>query len=270
MLIECSSNMFHVDQPDTYWHDYSYLEENENDWHQSQLEERVVLNKDQKYMDLGKNIRVEKGVKRRNLPDDHPDYMRDGTFELCGEALLEKVLAPAWIESFDQRVQNEAKKLGIRVKIKQTGVNRPKYYNFETDAVLFAIHTSKKNLQILYKHVMSKEKQFEDYLYKYQSSYDGFWSFMPNTLAAFEECWKCSPGSVDFERAIACLFEFWIFYEEYQEDTDYPDWYEDPSFRPSYHKEVEERLCNICSSELMEFVPAQTPKEWTCEYPELA
>jgi hypothetical protein len=93
MIIECSSNVFHVAQPSGYGRDYSCDEEQANEQYQHFLDKRI-REKYQKYFRFNGFKNYQKGTKRRNLPLWHPAWATDGEYEVNGQKFLKKFFAP--------------------------------------------------------------------------------------------------------------------------------------------------------------------------------
>ena len=145
MIIECSSNIFHVAQPSGYGRDHSWDEERANEWYQKHINERI-REKDQNYFRFKGIKNYQKGTKRRNLPTSHPEWAADGFYDVNGTKFLEKILAPAWMETLRERFERRAGR-NITVSLEATGVDSPKYYNYMTDAALFRIHISAEDVE---------------------------------------------------------------------------------------------------------------------------
>jgi hypothetical protein len=197
MRIECSSNVFHTQQPCGYSRDYTDYEEEVNRDYQNYL----------------------KNVKRRNLSAQHPDWAPDGYYAINGPKFLEKCLVPAWMDVFTDRMKMRSADR-YKIDVEMTGVSSPKYYNFETDAALFDIHIAAEDLEKIRQQVFEHKEIFEAYLQEYLKSYPGFFSFAPyQGLEKWEEYYASEPFPRPneppyhnhWELAVFCLLEFWLF-----------------------------------------------------------
>jgi hypothetical protein len=217
MIIECSSNIFHVAQPSGYGREYTWEEDQANEDYQRILDERIQ-EKFQMYFNF-KGLKNYKGTRRRNLPDWHPDRVQVGYYEVSGRRYLEKIIAPAWMAVLSERF---AKRAGsnITVSLELIGVDSPKYYNYITDAALFRIHISAEDVQKIRQQVFAYPDVFEAYLMEYRKSCSGFISHAPyHSLENWEEYfasepipWREEPPYFgDWEIALWCLLEFWLF-----------------------------------------------------------
>jgi hypothetical protein len=266
MIIECSSNVFHVAQPSGYGREYTWEEEQANEDYQHFLDERI-REKFQRYFNF-KGLKNYKGTKRRNLPEWHPCWATDGHYEVNGPRYLEKIIAPAWMALLDEQFRKRADG-NINVTLEATGVDSPKYYNYMTDAALFRIHISAEDLEKVRQHVFVHSEVFEKYLWEYCGHGPGFASSRPyQSLAKWEEYfakqpvpWSAEPPYHEhWELAFWCLLEFWLF----AFNTDDPE--EPPSlerlernldrFGEAYEWRAHDYQSDIHYSEYMDFVPA--------------
>jgi hypothetical protein len=204
ILIECSSNVFHVIQPNGYnWTgDMADFETSENFCYEQSLDEIV------------------NGVKRRNLPKNHRQYLAEGRYEMDGQKFLNDCLVKAWFETFSELLAGCGK-----IKAALTGVDSPKYYNYLGDAALFNLEISREDLEAIRDFVFAHQRisdrdVFDDYLREYHSSYPGFISYTPQSIPQWkedfsseapEEWTKNHVHHECWEYAIWPLLEFWLF-----------------------------------------------------------
>ena len=98
---------------------------------------------------------------------------------------FENETCEAWVEAMKDNLFDNP--IGLRIG-KYTSLYSPKYYNFSTDKISFEVEV---NLNELKKYCwVTCEKEFNDYLFKNWSSYDGFISFIPNNLSEYKEEYK--------------------------------------------------------------------------------
>ena len=182
VIIEMSSNLLHVSQPDTYGR-------------QEEMNDRETReNEDYQEYSLKGN----------------PDA-KDGYFDLNSKKYLEKYLARGWFDTFDEVLKYTKKRTGIGIKLIRKGCGSPREYNFGTDWCSFDLQLSEANLKRIARIVFKHKDIFEKYCYEYHKSYDGFASFMPyHSLEEWQECFAQGKG-VQWERAVWMLFEFFLW-----------------------------------------------------------
>ncbi len=84
----------------------------------------------------------------------------------------------------------------------------PKEYNFMTDRISFEVSV---NLNDLKRYCFkTRRAAFDTYLHKYWSSRDGFWSFIPNTVGAFEYRYKHSCNLCTKKDLIQIMIEWYL------------------------------------------------------------
>jgi hypothetical protein len=218
LTIGCSSNVFHVSQPDTYWNsDADNFEEQENDSYEYYREELITDNHQPSL--LGGFVQI----KRKNLPVGHPEYAEEGYYQIRGNDYLDKYLGEAWFSAFEELLQDTKKKTGIRIKLVRKGTHSPQYYNYGTDWTNFDLLISKANLKQIVRIVFKHKEIFEEYCYKYHKSYQGiplsFASHMPyHSLTEWQEYFNKGEGWDHWEKACWMLLEFFLFAYPYYGD----------------------------------------------------
>lgn len=111
-------------------------------------------------------------------------------------------VAKACIECYQEDFFNA---LDIVFELDSLQVSSPQYYNFETDSFSITCKISKAKLQELEDFVLVNNKnEFNEYLMDYNSSRDGFISFMPNCIQDLIECKES-----DFDKYMCVLLDFY-------------------------------------------------------------
>ena len=99
-------------------------------------------------------------------------------------------------------------------------VSSPQYYNYSTDDLSVKCSMPDAKLEQLEKLAYAtKRSEFVSYLEKFNSSRDGFFSFMPNTIIGVK-----AEKENDFDRYVAILLDFYLystFGEDELKDYDY-------------------------------------------------
>lgn len=92
-------------------------------------------------------------------------------------------------------------------------VSSPQYYNFTTDDLSVKCSMADEKLEYLENLAfVEKRKDFASYLDEFNSSRDGFFSFMPNTIIDVK-----AEKNEDFDRYVAILLDFYL-YTTFDED----------------------------------------------------
>jgi hypothetical protein len=246
IIIPTNSAMFHLPQPCTCsrQEEFGYREERENEDYQFLRNEDSADN-----------------VKRKDLPRDHWNFLEEGYYDLNAGKYLENILAPAWLDAFRETLKDRDETVKIEVKFRE--VSRPFEYNYETDRVCFELHIDDEDIVRIQKEVFEYKGIFEEYLQEWHSSFKdipyGFRSFMPNSLEAWWECLgQRDRGNYEYERAITCLLEFWLFAFTYYAPK-VPSLEEFTvglkGFRDEYDRQIENLTCNGAESECFDFFP---------------
>jgi hypothetical protein len=256
IIIHSSSNMFHLAQPDSYgWSEERHsFEDNENYCYQQSLNEKV------------------NGIKRRDLPKGHLRHLPEGTYEMDWNKFLNNCLNRAWFETFSELLESRCQKGEVKAAL--TGVDSPKYYNYATDATLFDLVFSRETLESIRKTVFEHKETFDEYLAKYNASYPGYISLMPDSIEEWEkdfhaespEEWTKGVHYGDWENAVFSLLGFWLLaYDDVTEDavkkTDTPSlesikWGR-RFFGEAFHGRMNEYHEDGTYSQCLEFVPEQ-------------
>jgi len=256
-----ASGMFHLYPPCTYsmQEEFGEKEAMENENYQALLDEKVD------------------GVLRRDLPEDHAEYCKEGYFDLNGRKYLQNVLAKAWVDAFVEVCKERDK--SIRFDIKYTGTTSPPEYNFRTDAVRFDLTVSLADLERIHYQVFDYRGIFREYLREYHSSGSGLWSWMPNSIEKWERCYGQGPSvygilnDESYSRAVICLLEFWLFaFPTHQNDPCEPPslkLFEEnvEEFRDAFDYSTERYVCNGAEQDCYDFHPKGSKDyEWYEEY----
>ena len=91
------------------------------------------------------------------------------------------------------------------LELKDNYIDNPQYYNYRTDKIGLFIKTNYKTLNLIKDYVLSFEN-IENYIYKKNSSYDGFISFLSNDYNEWInkpiEKYECNELSFLFDNVI--------------------------------------------------------------------
>lgn len=87
----------------------------------------------------------------------------------------------AWVDSMNKNFEYNP----LNVKLKYKGSWSPQYYNYETDKIHLDVDIDEDKLKEWC--LTENRDHFNQYLVKTWSSYDGFISFIPNSISVFEE-----------------------------------------------------------------------------------
>jgi len=178
MRLKLSSNLFNrVSQPGTY-HGFSDhiegIEQRENEYHDSDecmyideheqgqlsLFPRTTGDYDQNYLEH--RIQVPN-------PDWKPGHYEMNYRDYCIH------ISKIWVDKFIERC-NE---IGVQARIKYTGIDMPREYNFADDCALFTFDTSREKMDKIFNDIRYNYKDvFPTFLYDNYKSYDGFFSFL--------------------------------------------------------------------------------------------
>jgi len=221
MKIKMSSNLFSVLQPDMYGTFDSLmdnLEQRETDWHYDDE------NRYGKYL-------IEEGQRPLFNNDDHDNQFvditelrvrnpewKEGYYE-CNSWKVCEIISKAWVDAFNDRL----KERGIKAKVKYTDISRPREYNFETDAAVFEMSISLKEIDRLFA-VCRERSDFDKFLYDRYKSYDGFWSWMADNIGEWNvNTMRRKDWTKNWERSIWQALNFLMWDDEADRDQ----WSED-------------------------------------------
>ena len=204
IILNCSSNIFHITQPDGYveQENCSTYEEQADDNHRDYLNEAVIeMNQPSLF---GGHV----SRKRCNLPKGHPEYSEEGHYEIDGKKYLHDYLARGWFDTFEELLASKE----IKIKLTRKGTSSPREYNFGTDACLFDLEIKQKDLDKICKMVLAHKPVFEQYLKEYHSDCSGFSSTMPKTVDLWERAYNSdSTIGETWEKSVWQLLEMYLF-----------------------------------------------------------
>ena len=113
----------------------------------------------------------------------------------------------------------------------------PKYYNYETDSLIIDMKLNLRKLKTFC--FKTHRNEFNEYLHKNFTSYDGFTSFISNNISAFIEDYK----QPCHDRELNVMIEFYLLYCIYEGDN-FSD------FDNSYHYRLYESANEIMYNHL--------------------
>lgn len=120
-------------------------------------------------------------------------------FRPNGYEEIRQIALQSWCERIKERTPDSLISLDY---IKPISLWSPSEYNFYTDCVRAEVKLDYRKLK---KYCFTTHKQeFDEYLHKNFTSYDGFWSFTPNNIKAYKEKVKENKNYVDM------MFEFFL------------------------------------------------------------
>lgn len=268
ITLESRSSLFTLYQPDSYssqedmWLDESF----ENDSYEEMLDEEID------------------GVKRRDLPPDHDEYLEEGYFDLDGKKYLDDYLIKGWFRAFCEVLENRDH--NIKIEAVLTGSWSPREYNFNMDKALFTLKIAEKDLTRIYNEVMTFEPVFAAYLKKYHSHKYQTASWVPNTVEGWKAHFWTDKDTregewtgLNWQRAVHVLLDFWLFaFPKYAVRSTYTEIFETvlPSlevfekntddFRKLYDDELEKLKCNGAVTDCCDFIPGKPEEcEAACE-----
>lgn len=102
-----------------------------------------------------------------------PYNMRDKADDEIGKCAVDYIEDAFWTDVFPSDYNGE-------FEVTYTGTYHPKYYNFETDSVLFDFAYTDGLCEFMLGYAAMNRDNFEEFLEKKYTSYDGFASFTPN------------------------------------------------------------------------------------------
>jgi len=253
MKIKLSSNLFSVLQPDMYNifdRLMEYLEEDATDWHYDDENRygKYLIEEGQRPL-FSNTDHANQFIDMTELRVRNPEW-REGHYE-CNSWKMCKIISKAWVDAFGERL----KERGIKAKVEYITIDRPREYNFETDAAVFAMTISLKEIERLFS--MCRERSdFDKFLHDHYSSYDGFYSWMANNLDDWNvNTTKMMDYTEDWQRSIWQALNFLMWDDEpdvYDGKTDRDQWSEDLRWY------IEDNLVgNGVFEECLEFVPEE-------------
>lgn len=119
------------------------------------------------------------------------------------------------------------------------GISSPRYYNFTTDKLEMEVDVDYERLKKFC--LETNREEFDDYLHEHFTSYDGFISFVDNSVQDFESNLETESDKYD-----QVMLEFYILSQDYfkERDRDWSD-YKTDLYEPLREMQWE-RLC-LCS-----------------------
>ena len=255
MKIKMSSNLFFVLQPDMYGLFeplMRYLEERETEWHYDDENRygKYLIDEDQQPL-FGRDDHPDQFIDLSQLRVRNPEW-QEGHYE-CDSYKMCEIISRAWCDAFNDRLKDR----GIKAKIKYTAIDRPKEYNFMTDAAVFEMRISAKEIGRLF-DMCRERSDFDAFLHEGYSSYSGFISWMADNLDEWNENAQQYRNKNDYtkewERSVwqALNFLMWddIPNESDHNKTDRDEWSEDLNWH------IEDSMVgNGAFNDCLEFVP---------------
>jgi len=249
MKIKMSSNLFSVLQPDMYGTFGSLmecLEQDETDWHYDYENRygRYLIEEGQRPLFANRD-HANQFVDITELRVKNPDW-KEGHYE-CDSWKMCEIISKAWVDAFNDRL----KERGIKAKVKYTAIDRPREYNFETDAAVFEMSISLKEIDRLF--AMCRERSdFDEFLYDHYKSYDGFWSWMADNAEDWNKNTKEPHYAKDWERSIWQALNFLMWDDEADRDQ----WSEDLQYYI-----CGDMVGNGAFNDCLEFIPQEVEYE---------
>lgn len=118
-----------------------------------------------------------------NLMDD--ELPKGKHYELTKFKEYQKALCKEWIDLVKHQLEFATGNVIKKISTRNFELDSPKEYNFTTDKLIVNVEFRLRALE----HWCLKDKpeEFNKYLKENYSSYDGFISFIPNSIDAFKE-----------------------------------------------------------------------------------
>ena len=118
-----------------------------------------------------------------NLMDDEL-MPKDKHYELTRFDQYQKDLAKEWIDILKEQLESSTGNVIINIgRFKR--IDSPRYYNYETDKLVFNINFRINALKRWC--FITKAEKFNEYLKEHYSSRSGFCSFIPNNIDEFKQ-----------------------------------------------------------------------------------
>lgn len=125
------------------------------------------------------------------------EFKKDGYEKFCKETCED------WVDAMNDNFDENP----LEMELKYIGMWSPKYYNYSTDKLNLEV---KVNLAKLKKFCWKDNRdEFDEYLNKHWSSYDGFISFIPNNVREFEEEYRIR-SDWKHDSLIDIMIEFYL------------------------------------------------------------
>ena len=96
-------------------------------------------------------------------------------------------------------------------------ISSPKYYNFENDSIHVTIVPK---VEAIKTYILEHYEEFDDYVKRKYTSYDGFTSFYPNTAFQWSIDTNIFTNLHESSHTLGCLLDF-IMTNEGEDDNDY-------------------------------------------------
>jgi hypothetical protein len=135
-------------------------------------------------------------VKRKPFPK--------GEYILNSFRLTEE-LAKIWYTAFTKYWNSRIKQIGIggTIKVRLTGIRRPEYYNFETDAAKLKWSMDTTAAEWLHQYICKHDGEFHKFLTYAHGPHDGFKPYPPYTAWDWLDWFTNTPSSV-YSRSMYC------------------------------------------------------------------
>lgn len=127
------------------------------------------------------------------LCNELPSYFRQQEYV--------KALAEVCLDVYDKFFPK-----GIEIDRNTLEVFSPTYYNYSTDRLDVVARMSDDCFDMLVSFAKENETAFAKYLKEFNSSYDGFISFLPNTIEELE-----NEKNEDFSKYVSILLDYYIY-----------------------------------------------------------
>ena len=151
-----------------------------------------------------------------------PYNMRDDADKEIGESAVDYIGDALWSDVFPSDCNGE-------FAVEYVSTYHPKYYNFETDSVVFDFAYTDKLCEFMLGYAAMNRDNFEEFLEKKFTSYDGFASFTPNNW----DDWYDGYIKDDF-RCVSALLYFMLIMCVNVDISDYYNFVEENSYQVSF------------------------------------
>lgn len=260
MELKLNSGLFEVLPPCCYWVFGDYLREveaQEQQDYDGRREERIdVVEHRQRWLP-GLPIKKRHGqtaytsIARKDLPHDHIKYVPEVVCELDWEK-AKTVIAQAWLKTFEDCVVDRlyTESMDRLVTVVFDGTWSPREYNFSHDSCEFTAFIHDDAMRRIIRYCLEEHRErFGAYVKEHYSSRDGFASFTPNSVRAYDELYeRFEAGDVDEHTKRLCwvALNFWLFGAEHAA----ADWDE------SLWRHVDDCTDGLCNA--FEYTPVET------------
>jgi hypothetical protein len=95
-----------------------------------------------------------------------------------------EIISKCWLETFEKWINNK------KIKVRFKDVYSPREYNFGGDECNFDLIIPKAEMNKIISFCFDEREGFSEYLVKFHSSYDGYWSYISNNINDHMEAWS--------------------------------------------------------------------------------